>query len=365
MASPTMHPVEKVEKVEPSVGNNDIVIDPTADTIITVTEKGGGRSARFKVVREKLESQSPYFKALFSPNFREGRTNVYELEEDTGSTVITLKLLFYCMHTIMRDALTQLPQELYEIPIEEVWRVLTLVDINAVEHHHPGKYGVPWKQVLYPAYVLSSSGTTGFSIVTKRLVYNAIGQIEEWSPLNDDDPSCLSAGYYQDMHLPKAIMRQLRLAKSFLRQEFEDHITNILEVFCAARCRCRISAFFNFIKALEATNVYPFETSTRIPLRQMLTRFKSFKYEAPKGAETCKTCQSTALIQGIQSKINSIDNMFGGLCLDCLYHSIHDKTQQDLHQSIKGANAAENSDEDNIRCCDWHSKTTWFYSNLK
>lgn len=200
--------------------DNLITLDPSGDAIIIVSKIVDAKvekEVRFQVSQRTVD-------ALKLPG---GKFEI-QLTESDAASIKAVKLLFRCMD--MSD-LEDLPIEFYSLPIDEIWRVLTLVDITTLRHHRPGRYNVPcrvlqkwfaawfkrkspelttsdqYEGLLYPAFALCERDV--FATVTKWLAYNALGQIREQSPLMK--AKGLPFRSYRDMHLPKNVIRTYRL----------------------------------------------------------------------------------------------------------------------------------------------------------
>ncbi|KAK9418383.1 putative Major facilitator superfamily (MFS) profile domain-containing protein [Seiridium unicorne] len=218
-----------------------ITMDTSWDVAISVTGSDGSR-ALFKVQKSKLEGLSDYFKKFFDRSHfggNNGQDGIYHLTEDTGATTTTLSLFFHCVHQNHKDPRDfRFPDQYYDVPIAELWRILTLVDVQGIKHIHVGKYHIKlrplqywfdtwlerftarnknqtaYEKLLYPAYVLDKSyvGQRGvhvpgpFAIVTKFLLYHSVGQLKERSPLLEQDSGY--ERYYKGMHMPEDIIKQ-------------------------------------------------------------------------------------------------------------------------------------------------------------
>jgi hypothetical protein len=60
-------------------------------------------------------------------------------DKNDVASLDTLEILLRCMHVGHK----LLPPQCYSVPVREVWRVLTLVDITAEQHSHIGRFRVP------------------------------------------------------------------------------------------------------------------------------------------------------------------------------------------------------------------------------
>ncbi|RYP07368.1 hypothetical protein DL765_009179 [Monosporascus sp. GIB2] len=247
---------DSAESDSPAPGAGEVIkLHPDADISIIIYEVPQKTSATFQVVRELLRSQSEKFKVLLDPEtpFNGGQKQTWTLKEDTGATTRTLELLLRCMLAGDRDTKTELPQSMYKLPVIEVWRVLTLVDIKAQDCAMAGKYLVSsdvikgwflgwfekqrpnlkrqreFEQLLFPTYALSSDSAGPFAEVTRWLVYNSTGQLDESCPFIDEDTG--SRGYHHHMHMPKRVIAQLRKARAGTRTHLENGIYVLYKTF--------------------------------------------------------------------------------------------------------------------------------------
>ncbi|KAI1168150.1 hypothetical protein F5B18DRAFT_267709 [Nemania serpens] len=210
--------------------DNLIALDPSSDAVIVVTKTINGKT------EEKVRFQVLYHVASAMKRGRGVRTKIQLTERDAAS-LKAVELLFRCMGS---SNLESLPTEFFSLPIDEVWCVLTLVDITALRHHRRGRFDVPcsvlqkwfaawfkrmspelttsdeYEGLLYPAFALCERDV--FAAVTKWLAYNAVGQIREKNPLVEAEHLPFRA--YRDMQLPKDVIRTICGAKTTLRDKF-------------------------------------------------------------------------------------------------------------------------------------------------
>ncbi|KAI0466881.1 hypothetical protein F4859DRAFT_526365 [Xylaria cf. heliscus] len=338
--------------------NDLVVIKPKGDSIITVSKTTNGiKEKRFQVSRQVAER-------LKLP---EARCDIRLTDSDAAS-INTIELLLRC---ISENDGQSLPDEFYTVPIDEVWRVLTLVDIQAVEHFRPGQYKVPcsvlrgwfatwfksnvssftindeYEQLLYPTFVIGDPET--FGTVTRRLAYDVIGQIREQSPLLGDG-SLLSRSY-RDMHLPKAVIRALRGAKAALRGKLIKLLDKHEQRFIGAHCPWRIQGLANFTRAL----LVPYDSVQHMlgnhSVQNILHNLGTIRYEEPVKSEDCPTCACDVAGKFL-TESHELMNMFQGLCVNCMRLPINP-----VDSSTKEREAA-------MRRCNWHGEMTCKHSNL-
>ncbi|KAI1113884.1 hypothetical protein F5Y14DRAFT_451691 [Nemania sp. NC0429] len=199
--------------------DNLITIDPDGDAIIAVSKIVNAeiKKVRFRVSRRIAD-------ALKLPRDK----CEIQLAESDAASLKAMELLFRCMGA---SGSQDLPTEFYRLTIDEVWRVLALVDITSTQHHRPGSYNVPsrvfrkwfaawfkrqspeltttdqYARLLYPAFALQELEV--FASITKWLAYNDVGQIREQSLLMEAKE--LPSRAYRDMHMPKDVISTYRL----------------------------------------------------------------------------------------------------------------------------------------------------------
>ncbi|RYO89218.1 hypothetical protein DL764_008615 [Monosporascus ibericus] len=324
---------DTAESDAPNPGIGEVIkLHPDADISITVYEVPQKTIATFQVIRELLRSQSEKFKVLLDPEtpFNEGQKQTWTLEEDTGATTRSLELLFRCMLAGERDTKTELPQSMYNSPVIEIWRVLTLVDIKAQDCVMPGKYLVS-------------------SDVIKGWFLGCTGQLEECCPFIAEDPG--SRGYHHHMHMPKKVIAQLRKARAGTRTHLENGIYILYKTFInQPNVPCNMSGPARYLEALEATKAYPFEEHRGHNLDNGISALQHFSYKTPDGSEQCRTCAGHVVNRHVQKWASRTTGQFQGLCLRCLRLSVEDR--------------------DSYRTCskfNWHSErdSTWYFSDMK
>ncbi|RYO94775.1 hypothetical protein DL766_000038 [Monosporascus sp. MC13-8B] len=254
---------DSAESDAPSPGAGEIIkLHPDADISITVYEVPQKTSATFQVVRELLRSQSEKFKVLLDPEtpFNGGQKQTWTLKEDTGATTRTLELLLRCMLAGDRDAKTGLPQSLYKLPVIEVWRVLTLVNIKAQGCVMAGKYLV--SSDVIKGWFLGWFEKKHPNLKNQRefeeLLFPTTGQLDESCPFIDKDTG--SRGCHHHMHMPKRVIAQLRKARAGTRTYLENGIYVLYKTFInQPNDPCHMSGLACYLEALEATEAYSFE----------------------------------------------------------------------------------------------------------
>ncbi|KAI1746925.1 hypothetical protein F4782DRAFT_470196 [Xylaria castorea] len=175
-------------------------------------------SKKFRETTEHMQFQVSHY-ALYRPRLLGDKYQIHLTDSDAAS-IKTVELLLRCLNDI------SLPSEFFEVSIDEVWRVLTLVDITAPQYSRAGKFNVPcnvlfdwfeswfgcnasgftkrhqYEQLLYPTFVF---GSDYFCDVTRWLVWNVNGQLQDRNPLMEDKNLSQS---YGDMRLSKDVFRE-------------------------------------------------------------------------------------------------------------------------------------------------------------
>ncbi|KAI1121466.1 hypothetical protein F5Y10DRAFT_288460 [Nemania abortiva] len=334
-----------------------ITLNPSGDASVVVTELSTIKNERvqFRVSRRVIDALNL---SSDKPEIR--------LSNNDAASLKTVELLLRCMELNGSDE--PLPDEFYVVPIQEVWRVLTLVDIKALKHFRPGTYKVPcsvlmmwfeawfkrrwpgftesdeYEQLLYPTFAFGIPAA--FTAVTKWLAYDVVGQIREQNPLREVDD--LPFQPYRDMHMPKDVIRVLRGAKAALRDTLIRLLDESEQRFIHGKCPCRIQGLANFTRALSADNSLS-DLLDRNPLRTILHFLStSFKYEPPTGSENCASCGPVVGLH-VEGDAREISIAFHGLCLTC------------MDRSVNNRGVYENLSE----MCEWHGKMTWKHSDLR
>ncbi|RWA14483.1 hypothetical protein EKO27_g551 [Xylaria grammica] len=208
-----------------------VVINPDGDAIITVLKHDGDDSldpqqARF-LVRHRVANSLKL----------SGDKYEIKVPNDDIVSIETIELLLWCIDDKSHGAL--MPDKFYAVSVEEIWRLLTLLENAAFEFCLPGRYEISskilgdwfgtwfyyeydhftkteYEQLLYPAFVIGNCRV--FADVTAWLTYNVAGDIHEGNPLiklkND-----ASFADYRGMHLPKPVVCAVREAKNVLRNK--------------------------------------------------------------------------------------------------------------------------------------------------
>ncbi|KAH9908363.1 hypothetical protein F4778DRAFT_795776 [Xylariomycetidae sp. FL2044] len=215
-----------------------------------------------------------------------------------------------------------------DVSIGDIWRLLTLLRIDRPLYQQDGRYGariekygeffegwaehylscattqLDYEMLLFPAAVFNS--TQIFGRVTKWLAYNAIGQISERNPLLPDESNpSPSAAYLHRMHLPKNVIRQIRISHSFLYNRLHDAVYKQILAIVQANCPCRIDGLWNFLEALEDANAFPFEDHENERLTEIILRLTKLNYSAPPGVDASDVCG--ALLQTrIVKQVNEV-----------------------------------------------------------
>ena len=198
------------------------IIDKDGDLTVNVTEyddqvrgSNGERpiaqTMQFVVCREVLIKNSSVFKKMFlPPHWREAKSDSIELEEDS---VASMDIWFRLMHNT---------SVVYDVPLEEMWRLVTACDKYQFElsmlkpwfatwyqNHNIDEYYENWaitsrdkrsplldpRCLLYPCWIFDHA--KGFMRATHFLSYNDVGHITERNPT-----------IHRDLHLKSRVIRK-------------------------------------------------------------------------------------------------------------------------------------------------------------
>ncbi|KAI1291068.1 hypothetical protein F5Y03DRAFT_401013 [Xylaria venustula] len=353
-----------------------VVIEPKSDAVIFVFKATEDpeevKEARFQVSRlvvEKLELSGDKYEI--------------HLASDEAASTTTVELFLHC---IVAETNTEheVPIDFYALPIIEVCRVLTLVDIEALQYSRSGRYNVTcnclrtwfaawftrrspdfteeyhYSQLLFPAFVLRDSQM--FATVTKWLAYNVARQVRERNPQIIDDDDRLNHDalqLYKDMHMPKRIIRLIRWAKAGLRDMLIGLLDKCENPFLRSKCLCRIQGLANFNKTLLMLGEPEFDSTYSMLEYESAgwildSIIEVFDYEAPKGLNKCSTCDSTRQHTSVKDWIlheaKGIASEFKGLCMVCLNSSINKRSDYETWTTFEA--------------CARHGEMSWKHSDL-
>ena len=144
------------------------------------------RTGSFKVSRQTLlaAAGNEYWRTLLTGPFKEAQSDEITLEDDT---VASMELWLRVFHK-------KVVEDSYLIPIEEVWNAIQvsrkyLFHLEKLNNWFEGyarrldKKNLEYselRQLLYPCQAFDLAST--FAYVTKRLVHEGVGHIEELNP---------------------------------------------------------------------------------------------------------------------------------------------------------------------------------------
>ncbi|KAI0549761.1 hypothetical protein F4679DRAFT_595558 [Xylaria curta] len=247
------------------------------------------------------------------------------LTDSDAASIKATELLIRCM------ANTKLPDEFYSLPIDEVWRVLTLVDITALNYIRQGKYNVPcsvlldwfkgwfhrnhsgftkrqqYELLLFPAFVF---GSGYFRTITQWLVWNVAGQIQDRNPFMEDENLSLS---YADMRLPKDLIHAIENSQVALKNNILKLLDEFPERFMEAPRPSRIQCWMHFTDSeLEPVKDILMSYSVNETLEAIRIIFGPISM---KDFDDCYTCRTIIKIRR---------QVFHGLCLSCIRLSMNE-----------------------------------------
>ncbi|KAI0869575.1 hypothetical protein GGS24DRAFT_511781 [Hypoxylon argillaceum] len=269
-----------------------------------------------------------------------------------------------------------LPPEFFALPIVDVWRVLTLVDVTAVRHYRPGCYRVPcsilaawftkwfqtqspgfsqrdeYEQLLYPAFAFGIPAV--FAAVTEWLAYDVASQIREQNPLREEEE--LPFRPYRDMHVPKEVIRVVRGAKAALRDRFIRLLDRTEQKFIYSGCWCRIQGLANVTEALLVPYGTQRDMLDHTALRDVLHFLSTqFKYKPPVNSE-CDICSVERVEMQVKGGAHDVARAFQGICLTCMDLSLNKPHEYEPKPG---------EDDKHAEACSWHGDMTWKHSDLR
>ena len=138
-----------------------------------------------------LIAESPVFKAELKGNFAEGKLKILDTQE---GTVDSLELWFRAIHN-------KITQNMYCIPIEEVWEALEVANYRQLPERSLNDWFGTWletndiesleldemRELLYPCKAFDYAGGNeiipkAFAFFTKSLAYQVAEHITEINP---------------------------------------------------------------------------------------------------------------------------------------------------------------------------------------
>ncbi|KAH7419042.1 hypothetical protein BKA64DRAFT_737295 [Cadophora sp. MPI-SDFR-AT-0126] len=304
---------------------NDAVveIDPEGDLHIEVVEYDDSDdldnhehrpvrvTARFKVSRKVLleKSKSAPFKAMLSGAFKEGRSDVVTLHEDSADSIELWLRCFYGAFT----------EKCYELPIDEVWNAVgvgrkylfhgeMLNDWFATFYNRQDMHGLKLdelKEWLYPCMAFDHA--QGFAFVTKALVDHSPGHIQE-----------RNHSRYPDLHVEGRVIQQLNAARGSIRKEIIKGIFSPLDEICKRRCAVRAESCMAYVDAIRRTGVWPLEELNSKSNRNIVNSSGFVNWTCEKPEKACMSCLSNLDGKNIIRTRETVLKYWHGLCLDCM-----------------------------------------------
>ncbi|KAH8601720.1 hypothetical protein B0O99DRAFT_588906 [Bisporella sp. PMI_857] len=310
----------------------NIVIDEDGDLTIrlyesnrlepTITLADGKRLngrflASFKVSRQTLVDNSKQFKAELQGYFTEATRSVVDTRNGTATS---LELWFRSIHNKVTD-------EMYAIPIEEIWEALQVADFRDFAETSLNSWFAEYlkrkklaeldlddmRQLLYPCKAFNhGAGATeiakAWAFMTKALAYKLDGHITELNP------TC-----HYGLHLQHNEIGAINGAKGSLRTKLIKAVLGgPLDALSDAKCDCSAEVLKRYIRSLKKTGLWPMELLHKKSIEEILNSPGFLEFECTLPDAACTRCTSLCSPSYISSARAKIANDFDGLCLDCM-----------------------------------------------
>ncbi|CZS99179.1 hypothetical protein WAI453_008334 [Rhynchosporium graminicola] len=308
------------------------------------------KTASFTVSHQKLldNCDSAPFKAMQNGAFLEGRSSVIALHDDSVASIELWLRRFY-------DAFNN---KSYEVPILEVWNAIgvgrkylfhgeKLNEWFAAYYNRQNVRGLELddlKEWLYPCKALDHP--KGFAFVTKTLVYQGTGHIQEKNPSR-----------YRELHVEGRVIQQLNAARGSMRKEIIKGLFNPLERFCGRKCAAQAKSVMAYLNALIRTGVWPIYDLQSKSNKAIIESPGFVNWTCTKPDDACMSCFFNLSGQNVTRTSGIVLGYWNGLCLDCM--DISDPHSGDLDDDYWRHNDL----------MDWgdgcrlnHERNTWYFS---
>ncbi|TVY83648.1 hypothetical protein LSUE1_G002598 [Lachnellula suecica] len=322
-----------------------VEIDPQGDLTLVVVEydynatSGNGehpvlRSASFKVSREILlgAEDDDYWLKLLSGGFSEAGSNQITLEDDS---VAAMELWLRVFHDAFVD-------ESYDLPIKEVWHAIQL---SHKYFFHLEKldswFKAYWrkmekkslkleelKELMYPCWEFEHA--TAFAYVTKRLVLETAGHVEERNPTRFGNLHCNH--------------RMIRL--------FEP-----LDTFCPNNCEVHEKCIAAYLEGVKRTGIWPLQHQQKKSNKSIIDSSGFVNWTCVVPDEACFSCTYKLGGSHIRQTREDILEYWDGLCLNCM--DVSNPKTGDSDDDYWVHNDLKEWDSD---CLLPHSRNTWYFS---
>ncbi|GAW20509.1 hypothetical protein ANO14919_100150 [Xylariales sp. No.14919] len=334
-----------------------VVINPDGDTIITVCKSDNDGSLDPQRVRFLVPHRVANSLKLSGDKYE------IKVPSDDIVSIETIELLLWCVGDENYGSL--MPAKFHAISIEEIWRLLTLVENAAFGFCRPGRYEIPskilgdwfgtwfycgydhftkteYEQLLYPAFVIGNRPV--FAAVTAWLAYNIAGDIQEGNPLIELKNDASFADY-RGMHLPKQVICAVREAKKALRNKISRSL-NAHWQDLSRTCSTCSQGFKGFRKNFLG----PYDSVQDMVESNHLLVILNFvsRVSEPKESAPCSHGQGRdGDIRCMKAYAKIAMTIYQGLCLDCMHLSVREGEEPRPRNT-----------------CEWHKEMTWECSNI-
>ncbi|QSZ30748.1 hypothetical protein DSL72_000306 [Monilinia vaccinii-corymbosi] len=320
-----------------------LIIDPESDLTIRLVNRQTTKDpntekvseeitvrATYKVCRQTLTDNSPVFSASLGGWGIESKRTIVDVED---GTVKSYELWFRILHNAMVP-------EIYDLDIKEVvawseqWMSRLKVDKISLDD---------MKSLLYPAK--EPDCIREFKWMTRKLVYGMSEHIQETNPTT-----------HRHLHLANNVMGALNGARGNLHSKLIKGLFDPIDWFLKQMCKCKEALLFSSCKGLSKTGIWPLETHHKKNVQEILDSFD--KFVCVIATNTCLSCRSKLSPSAIENVRISIQAQFGGLCLDCMDHSMPDSEERFAYFAH---DIGKRWDTD---CRITHGQPSWYWSHM-
>lgn len=326
------------------------------------------QSETFDVDSKILIENSSYFSSMFRGRWRENSTPI--VLEDTRPRSMEIWLRAF------HGSLDGLPLE--SVTIEETWHLVATADKYCFSLEELSTWFRQWfdlqqkmdergeyddlddnefeKRLLYPCFKFDCAA--GFQTITKQLVYDVDGHIEERNPT-----------HVLQMHLPARVIQQLNAARGRLRAILHrDLFERIKAIVDCDSCACKALTVYHYEHELRRIGIWPLEeTAWKLSINTLLERLGRFDEERMRKRiaeglgekRLCRLCNQS-WGQVVKKAANVVRKYFDGLCLDCMDTSKSMTGLKEYHDDYWRHN--EVRDRYDSLCRIRHGEPTWYFS---
>jgi hypothetical protein len=324
------------------------------------------RTGAFKVSGKKLLSAAgnDYWRKLLTGPFKEGKSDEITLEDDT---VASMELWLQVFHK-------KVVEDSYLIPIEEVWNAIQvsrkyLFHLEKLNNWFKGyvrrldKKNFEYselRQLLYPYQAFDHANA--FAYVTKRLVHEGVGHIEELNPTRYGHLRC---GGRVIRELPRTSrnqghflltgdnVEQLNAAKDSLIGKIVAGLFEPLDTFCVNKCEPYEKCIAAYLEGVKRTGIWPLHKKSN---KDVIDSPGVLNWQSLQPARACSSCRMK-LAGGHINTRDDILEYWDGLCLDCM-----DVSRPKTGDRDKDYWLHNNMEEWDTGCRLDHDRNTWYFS---